>query len=208
MKSAKFLGYDPGGMGKHGVAVAEIAEDGSFLDIKKYPEKSLRVASEVCEWLEENSSDAAALGIDTLLAWSIDGNRACDKKLQAKYKDKKGKVGILQQGSLMGAMTINGVLVARKARGLKIRVFESHPKLLARVIKGIDEESGDLLKVYNKEKRKNPHRADALVAAWCASRWCFGKWDVVNNLYSAVEQKGGLYYPAGEAAYPWPESLD
>ena len=27
----QFLGYDPGGEGKHGVAVAQIAADGSFL---------------------------------------------------------------------------------------------------------------------------------------------------------------------------------
>ncbi|MDA8041446.1 MAG: hypothetical protein MPJ22_03365 [Pirellulales bacterium] len=208
MKSAKFLGYDPGGMGKpghagrNGVAVAQIAEDGSILCEST---QNFRVVREVYGWLKENSADAVALGIDTLLAWSIDGNRTCDEELWNKYYAKFGKV-LSHQGSLEGAMAINGMLVAKKARGLKIPIFESHPKLLLRIIKEVDEQGGNLLKACNKKMKESVHddEADALVGAWCASRWYFGKWK--DDLYLKTGQKG-LHFPAGKAVYPWPESL-
>ena len=202
MKSAKFLGYDPGGMGNNGVAVAEIAEDGSFLHEFT---QDCDVVRDVYEWLKLNSSGAVALGIDTLLAWSIDASRTCDDELRNKYREKcrneKGRV--LQQASIWGSVAIHGVLVAKEAQRMEIPIFESHPTLLVCAIKGVDEQSENLLRAYN--NKKSPHQADALVAAWCASRWCFGKWK--EDLYLKTGQKG-LHFPAGEAVYPWPESLD
>lgn len=63
---ALFLGYDPGGKTKNGVAAIrlvidtpEVVETATVLD-----------ASQALSWLGEYRSSAHALGIDTLLAWS------------------------------------------------------------------------------------------------------------------------------------------
>ncbi len=75
-----FLGYDPGGACKHGVACADFAPNGSFLTAPTV--MVLNDAGEVRNWVGQNRS-AKALGIDTLLAWSTSGGRACDDALRA-----------------------------------------------------------------------------------------------------------------------------
>lgn len=61
-----FLGYDPGGEGRNGVAAARIADDGTTFE--RPPEtRTLRDVEEVCRWLRTRHR-AEALGIDTLLA--------------------------------------------------------------------------------------------------------------------------------------------
>ena len=80
-----FLGYDPGGKDKHGVAAARIADGGTF---ESAPEtKTLRDAQAVCCWVHEHHGPAVALGIDTLLAWSRKGKRACDDALRRRYRE-------------------------------------------------------------------------------------------------------------------------
>lgn len=61
-----FLGYDPGGDGKHGVAAARIAEDG---DLEVMDRRCMRDAAAELDWLRSQPSPLA-LGIDTLLAWT------------------------------------------------------------------------------------------------------------------------------------------
>ena len=77
----EFLGYDPGGKDKHGVAAVTIARDGSYNDMQA---ECLRDATQVKEWLSKHPS-AAVLGIDTLLAWSWSGARPCDNLLREHY---------------------------------------------------------------------------------------------------------------------------
>ena len=74
----QFLGYDPGGCGKHGVALADIDPNGSF--VLEPTVSVLSDAGNVRDWLRQHSP-AKALGIDTLLAWSAKGKRACDIRL-------------------------------------------------------------------------------------------------------------------------------
>jgi hypothetical protein len=50
---------------------------------------------------------------------------------------------------------------------------------------------------------ENDDVADALVASWAASRWYYNKWDV--DLFEECSED--LVFPAGRAAYPWPESI-
>ena len=191
-----FLGYDPGGYSKgprNGVAVAEIRANGT---IASKPEtKTFHYASEVREWLNENSS-AKALGVDTLLAWSFNSHRACDDALRSYYEDT-----VIQQNSLAGSMTINGILIARTARKLGLPIVESHPKLLLRAALKSDQESKSLRSRLR--RISNGDEADALVAAWCASRWYFKRWKTC--LYKTIADD--LCYPAGKAFYPWPESV-
>ena len=192
-----FLGYDPGGKGKHGVAAARIASDGAF---ESKPETCLlEDAEDVCQWISERHNDAAGLAIDTLLAWSRKGRRACDDSLRRHYPDRR--LTVIAQNSLYSSMTINGVLVAQHGRCLGLPLLESHPKLVLHLCQK-DPEATEFLGWHAKLARPKDHEADALVAAWCASRWTFGRWRA--DLYTIKED---LFFPAGAAAYPWPEPI-
>lgn len=202
---ALFLGYDPGGAGKHGVAAADITPNGAFLIEPAVV--TLDNAGEVREWLRDHKL-AKALGIDTLLAWSASGGRACDNALRARYPERAPSV--IPQNSLYSAMTINGILVAETGRELGIQLVECHPKLLLGAALANDPEGKDLasrhrdlLKAASSAatRVKADDMGDALVAAWCASRWYFKRW--TTDLYASIPDD--LTYPAGPAVYPWPE---
>lgn len=199
-----FLGYDPGGEGRNGVAAARIADDGTTFE--RPPETwALRDVEEVCRWLRTRHG-AEALGIDTLLAWSRKGGRACDDALRRKYPEQSESV--IAQNSLRGAMTINGVIVARLGYHLGLPLLvESNPKFVLRAWLEDHMAGTEFAKRLEPLRRKKTgdHEADALIAAWCASRWHFGHWTV--NLYEAFVEQGKLVFPAREAVYPWPEPV-
>ncbi len=184
-----FLGYDPGGKGKNGVAAIQVVADVPIVVGKA----TVRDAAEALSWLEAYARTADALGIDTLLAWSPTGGRACDDALRRKY----GGNSIVAQNSLYSSMTLNGALVAKR---LGLPVYESHPKLLLRV-------SGEntIRKVYQDAVANSgaDHEADAIVAAWCAAMGHNRKWTV--NLYEHLEDDIELVVPG--ARYPWFENL-
>lgn len=118
---ALFLVYDPGGKGKNGVAAIQVVSG-----MPKIVDKAtVRDAAEALSWLQAHAKTAVALGIDTLLAWSPKGGRACDDALRRKY----GGNSIVAQNSLYSSMTLNGAIVAKR---LGLPVYESHPKLLLR----------------------------------------------------------------------------
>ena len=160
-----FLGYDPGGEGKHGVVSVAIARDGSYSDMQA---ECLRDATKVKDWLSKHPS-AVALGIDTLLSWSWSGARPCDDLLRKRYSESKSinsialgdciycendlrelhrreadpkwrnSKSVVSQNSLCSAMTLNGALVAMAAREHRpeFLLVESHPKLLLRAANSI-----------------------------------------------------------------------
>ena len=105
-----FLGYDPGGKSTHGVAALEISETGELV---KPPVCSvLQDAKAVLEWMDMHGN-VAALGIDTLMAWSPTGSRECDDRLRKKYPEQASS--IIPQNSLYSSMTLNGAMVAQHA---------------------------------------------------------------------------------------------
>lgn len=202
---ALFLGYDPGGfsgVGKNGVVAVEIRKDGTF--VSEPETKTFRYASEVRDWLSSHPS-AKALGVDTLLAWSLKGRRNCDVALREQYKQHEKTV--IHQNSLGSSMTINGILVAQFASKIGLPLVESHPKLLRKAnLLRSDSESVDIV-AHDCALLKAPtdDEADALIAAWCASRWYFKRWKT--DLYKTFSRD--LRFPAGKAKtfYPWPESV-
>ena len=199
-----FLGYDPGGGGKNGVAALRIADDGTTFE--RPPEtRTLRDVEEVCRWLRAHRR-AEALGIDTLLAWSRKGDRACDKALRERYPEHRNSV--IAQNALCSAMTINGIIVARLGYHLGLPLLvESHPKLVLRAWLEDHMAGTEFAKWHEPlcQKKTGDQEADAFVAAWCASRWHFELWTV--NLYDAFAEQGKLVFPAREAVYPWPEPI-
>ena len=184
-----YLGYDPGGMGKNGVAAIQVASDA----LNVIDQATVRDAAEALSWLGAHARTAVALGIDTLLAWSPKGGRACDNALRRKY----GGNSIVAQNSLYSSMTLNGAIVAKR---LGLPVYESHPKLLLRV-------SGEnaIRKVYEEAVANSgaDHEGDAIVAAWCAAMGHKQKWVV--DLYADLDDDIELVVPG--ARYPWFESL-
>jgi hypothetical protein len=193
---ALFLGYDPGGRGTHGVVSAEIDSNGRFLS-KPQGETKLN-AGHVRDWVRRKPS-AVAIGIDTLLAWSPSGRRACDDVLREKYPDHGNTV--IAQNSLYSSMTINGILVAKTAHKLGIRLVESHPKLLLKTELQCTPEGAALAK---RHCEMQDDIGDALIAAWTASRWWFGQWP--SDLYDRC--RSDLEFPEGEPVYPWPRCID
>lgn len=184
-----FLGYDPGGKGKNGVAAIQVVSDAP----KVVDKATVRDAAEALSWLEGHARTAAAIGIDTLLAWSPKGGRACDTALRRKY----GGNSIVAQNSLYSSMTLNGAIVAKR---LGLPVYESHPKLLLRVSSGIA-----IREVYQDAVANSgaDHEGDAIVAAWSAAMGHNRKWTV--DLYSDLEDDIELVVPG--ARYPWFETL-
>ena len=184
-----FLGYDPGGKGKNGVAAIQVVSD-----VPKVVDKAtVRDAAEALSWLEAHARSAVALGIDTLLAWSPKGGRACDNALRRKY----GGNSIVAQNSLYSSMTLNGAIVARR---LGLPVYESHPKLLLRVA-----DKNAIYEVYRDvvDEAGTDHEGDAIVAAWCAAMGHSHKWTV--DLFVDLEDDIELVVPG--ARYPWFETI-
>ncbi len=212
---AHFFGYDPGGYGDQkkpeptsGVVAVEIDECGRSTNLRS---GTVADSGMALRWFRQQPF-AVALGIDTLLAWSSRGHRACDDRLKEFYSDEQRRVQ--HQNSLPGSMAINGMLVAMKAhREFGIPLVESHPKLLLHarshggeelVPQHVVKRHGDL---EAEEDGKHDHQADAFIAAWCASRWYFRDPDWTTDLYG-VETDTPLFFPAGPAVYPWPEQIN
>ena len=120
------------GVNKHGIAQARICADGTF---DGAPEtRALEDAKAVCAWVDDcmEREKVTALGIDTLLAWSVTGKRACDEALKKQYPSHSRSV--IHPNALHSAMTVNGAMVAMKAQTLGIPLCESHPKLRWRIL--------------------------------------------------------------------------
>ncbi len=186
---ALFLGYDPGGKAKNGVAAIRVVSDA----IEVLKTATVLDASEALSWLSNYASSAQALGVDTLLAWSPKGGRACDDALRRRY----GGNSIIAQNSLYSAMTLNGAIVARR---IGLPVYESHPKLLLK-----SNSEAVVRDVYEQAVSKDgaDHEGDAIVAAWCAAMGHTRKWTV--ELFSDIEDDIELVVP--EARYPWFETI-
>ena len=197
MTTSIFLGYDPGGRDCNGVAAVQIAASGS---IERLKTEIVRDASEALEWLSQ-FNDAEYLGIDTLLAWSRTGGRDCDDRLRSKYKGRGGGSSVIPQNSLYSAMTINGVMVAMEMKEAKssLVLCESHPKLQV----SANLLPPDVVKLHaTLAVDGNDHCSDALIAAWCASRWHYRAWAF--DLYTS---ESNLVFPVGHAVFPWPEAV-
>lgn len=186
---ATFLGYDPGGAGKNGVAAIELGSiTPTILDTAIVSD-----ASEAIGWLSTYSLNARALGIDTLLAWSLCGRRACDDALRRKY----GGHSVISQNSLYSAMTVNGAIVAKR---MGLPAYESHPKLLLKT-----QYANVIRPAYDKSVSETnaDHEGDAIIAAYCAAMGYTQRWSI--DLFSEFEDDLEMVVP--NARYPWFENV-
>ena len=184
-----FLGYDPGGRAKNGVAAIRLDSDTPEV----VDTATVRDAAQALHWLSAHAANAEALGIDTLLAWSPKGGRACDDALRRRY----GGNSVVAQNSLYSAMTINGAIVARR---IGLPVYECHPKLLLRL------PAADVIRpFYEKSTAQGhgDHEGDAIVAAWCAAMGHTRSWN--SDLFSDIDDDIERVVPG--AHYPWFEQV-
>lgn len=129
------LGYDPGGNGRHGLAVLQVQQQeglwvaSHIAALKAWPDVQAVIGcAEACI----GSGALVATGIDTLTAWSSgpSGWRQADLWLRERYPGVKHSVA--SPNSLFGAMSIGGGLVLhwlaqRQDHGGV--VTEAHPKV-------------------------------------------------------------------------------
>jgi hypothetical protein len=128
------VGYDPGGNGKHGVAVLEVRKHENRwrpVDMQVSAEKTLdavlRRVDKRCD-----RRQIVAAGIDTLTEWNSgrSGWRPADRWLRETYPAITNT--ILSSNSLYGSMTVNGaaflMLFRHRFRSDATMVTEAHPK--------------------------------------------------------------------------------
>ncbi|MBG0793606.1 DUF429 domain-containing protein [Methylocystis sp. H62] len=120
-----YLGFDPGGNRKFGVAI---------LDGNCVKASTVNTVDDAMKWAVDacGTRKPIAAGIDTLLHWatSESGMRPCDQQLRATYRAVRNS--IVAPNGLFGAMAIGGLALALRLRqkwpGLVLN--ETHPKVL------------------------------------------------------------------------------
>ncbi len=104
--TGSILGYDPGGDGKHGVALLSL-ESGVPSAVHA---KTVRTAEDALCFFERQNSPLA-IGIDTLTCWSTGpgGWRPADRWLRESYPIVRNSV--VTPNGLFGSMGLNGASV-------------------------------------------------------------------------------------------------
>ncbi|MBI5011425.1 MAG: DUF429 domain-containing protein [Methylocystis sp.] len=205
-----YLGFDPGGYGKFGVAII----DGNCVKASTVStvDDAMKWAVDECK---ARAREPIAAGIDTLLHWATGrgGWRPCDQQLRAKYPDVVNK--IVAPNSLFGAMAIGGMALAFRLRqkwsGLVLN--ETHPKVLLHALgHGYDPKDSESVETaircftrrgdYTEPNIKTEHELDAALSAWATQKGLAEDWvDIVGD-------RNNLLFPAGDVRYLWCEALE
>lgn len=200
-----YLGFDPGGDRKFGVALLNGGCVETFT--VSTVDEAMKWAIDACE-----AREPKAAGIDTLLHWatSKSGTRPCDERLGARYP--KAKKSIMSPNSLFGAMAIGGMALALRLRKKwpEILLNETHPKVFLhaqdKVYDATDSKTIETTILWFKCQARNTqanivgeHALDAALSAWATQKGVVEGWaDIIGN-------REKLLFPAGEVHYLWPD---
>ncbi len=204
-----YLGFDPGGDHKFGVALL----DGDCLRTS-----TVSTVDEAVGWAGDacGSRRPIAAGIDTLLHWaaSKSGTRPCDFQLRNKYPLMKNS--IVSPNSLYGAMTIGGMALAFRLRQkwAELVLNETHPKVFfyARWDQRYDSKDKKTVEAaiqwfvrqghYTEAKMEGEHGLDAALSASATREGLAEGWENI------IGDREALIFPAGqEVRYLWFEAL-
>ena len=202
------VGYDPGGNGRHGLAVLDLADGAArALAVSTHP-----TVESVLEAIEATAP--LAVGVDSLTCWGTgrSGWRPADRWLRAQYPAVARSVA--SPNSLYGSMSLGGMaaLLTLRARDPGVVVTETHPKVLYRAFwrrhhdyaaegRAMDR---DLSLALGLDVRTaNDHEWDAAVSAFAALHALRDDWTL--DLH-ALPLLGGerLVAPCGPTRYAWP----
>ncbi|MGB3541592.1 hypothetical protein [Rubrivirga sp.] len=207
--SRTVVGYDPGGNGRHGLALLDL-EDGQphALRLSTHP-----TVESVLTALEDES--VAAVGVDTLTCWATgrSGWRPADRWLRREYPASRRSTAA--PNSLYGSMSVGGmaVLLALRARQPEVPVSETHPKVLYRALwhrhydyvaeaKPMDADLSARLGL--EVGTANDHEWDAAVSALVALHLLRGDWPRdLHTLPTDADER--LVWPCGPTHFVWPE---
>ncbi|MQG75905.1 MAG: DUF429 domain-containing protein [SAR202 cluster bacterium] len=207
-----FIGYDPGGNGKHGVALLEVGST----DERKLKVYTGKYGFEVVDWIRDNCSmTPMAIGIDTLLTWdlSTSGWRQADLALRERYPVVRSSVA--SPNSLYGSMSIQGAALALAIRALwpSIVITETHPKVLYHALSNhkhdwrnaATEMTGWLFQEFGilPMDIEDDHQWDAAISAVAAYQGYIGIWEM--DLVSLADD---FIFPVPETKYFWPETIN
>ena len=199
-----FLGFDPGGDKRFGVA-SIVGSKVSFGTVG-----SIKAAK---DWAIEASNGIApyAVGIDTILHWATGqgGFRQADKWLKEKYPNASRSV--MAPNSLYGAMTIGGVGLAIELKRLwpNLILNETHPKVLFQALSEQPYPRENLLSAIEwltartkfdlHKNRPSEDEFDAILSAWATREAVNQRW---NDLVVTDNQH---IYPISNVHYFWPK---
>lgn len=207
--TGKILGYDPGGNGAHGVALA-IVKDNQIVDLQV---QTFSTAEDVIQFAYLNS-ELAILSVDTLTQWSTgtSGWRPADRWLKNKYKEITHSIA--SANSLFGSMGLNGMSVISSLRHNypALKITETHPKVLYFELSGekydykLNAERMDSFLeslIGTSIQTQNDHEWDAVISVYAAIMGYSGQW--TKNLHDLeVEGRERIVKVAGDSEYWWP----
>lgn len=210
---ARFLGYDPGGNGRHGVALLETSPQGRVLGVST---TLVYTADDAWKYFVSQSADG--LGVDTLTEWCLgkSGWRSADLWLQTRYPSQTHPQvysSIVNPNFLCGSMCVNGmgILQLLRRKSSELPVTEVHPKVLYYELfnaiydwKASRQVMVQMLMSHLGSvplSLSSDHEFDALLSAWACANGVLGRWK--NDLH-ALPPVGTIVQPVGPTNYFWP----
>ena len=203
------LGYDPGGNGRHGLALLTVRDgETRSLDV------STHATTEAVLGAVEGET-FLGVGVDTLTCWGTgrSGWRPADRWLRRAYPAAARSVA--SPNSLFGSRGLSGmaVLLALRDRDPAVPVTETHPKVLYRALWGRHHDyaaearpmDADLGAGLGLDVRTGTdHEWDAALSALAALRALRGEW--THDLHRLPLEDGErLVEPCGPTRYAWPD---
>ena len=195
-----WVGADPGGKGKFGLAFLD--ETGKQLTCDS--------VSSVDEAVGKIVSRGAPLGIgiDAPMWWSSrkGASRKVDERIRKKYGIRSGTVQ--SANSLRGAALVGGAMLAFRIREKfpDTRITETHPKALLGAFKLDGTGFAERFKIptgWNNEDER-----DALIGAVCAREGFEGRWTFDLACCRDDSEQNPSSYWLAPMRYFWPEDLD
>ena len=201
------FGYDPGGVGSNGVAIADF----------RLPQRPTVLTftsdsvDEGLEWFRANVGESTpqAIGIDSYLSWAtgLSGWRPMDASLRSQFPAVQHSV--FSSNSASGSMAVQGMAMAMRVREIwpEIRLNETHPKVQYFALSGNRYSYGQKMIEWLcgqfdpavDAAITNDHEWDAVISAWATWMGLTGQWTT-----DLMVGAGDLLLPSGEVTYYWP----
>lgn len=198
--SGPWIGVDPGGEGKFGIAL--LSPDG---DTKSTSVDCVDDASDFVQ--QELGSEPAGVGIDAPLWWSSGRTGVRNADLWICKAHGLHSRNVQAVNSLWGSVLAQGMLFASRVRQLfpKVQITEVHPKA---VLKALGEKRwNQYLSEITTEIRLDDIRddcRDALIAAIAAREGFSGRWKRDLSRDRAPSEQDPERHWIGPVRYFWP----